>query len=229
MIPLHARIIISCANRIAPYLQQEVEALGYKSVNVFKTGVELKGTVKDCLKLNLNLRTASQVYYSLKKFVAYNAQDVYNEVSKIAWEEIIPADKYFSVTSNVRNETIDNNLFVNVKIKDAIVDRMREKTGNRPDSGPLLNSLVLHLHWNDNLAEIFLDTSGETLSKHGYRKIPGKAPMMESLAAANILASGWNRTTVFVNPMCGSGTLAIEAALMASNNCLLYTSPSPRN
>ena len=212
-----SKIIVSCANRIAPFLQQEIEALGYKPESVYKTGVVLKGTMQDCIRLNLNLRNASQVYYSLKKFVAYNADDLYAEASKISWEEIIPTGKYFSINSNVRNDTIDNNLFVNVKLKDAIVDRLRDKTGERPDSGPLLNSLVFYLYWHDNLAEIFLDTSGETLSKHGYRKIPGKAPMMESLAAATILASRWNGSSPFVNPMCGSGTLAIEAALMASH------------
>ncbi|MEO7446217.1 MAG: class I SAM-dependent RNA methyltransferase, partial [Ferruginibacter sp.] len=84
------------------------------------------------------------------------------------------------------------------------------------DSGPELNQAVIHLYWKDDIAEIFIDTSGETLSKHGYRKIPGQAPMLESLAAAVIYAGNWNGTTHFINPMCGSGTLAIEAAMMAT-------------
>lgn len=194
-----------------------METLGLTGLASFKTGVELKGTLKDCIKLNLQLRTASQVYFSIKKFVARNADDLYAEIKNIAWEDIIPEEKYFSISSNVRNETIDNNLFANVKVKDAIADRLREKVGSRPDSGPRLDSLVLYLFWKDELAEIFIDTSGETLSKHGYRKIPGKAPMMESLAAATVLASKWNLQSSFINPMCGSGTLAIEAALMACN------------
>jgi putative N6-adenine-specific DNA methylase len=102
-------------------------------------------------------------------------------------------------------------------VKDAIADRFREKTGARPDSGPELNGAVIHLYWKEEEAEIFLDTSGETLSKHGYRKIPGKAPMLESLAAATILATKWDRKTPFINPMCGSGTLAIEAAMIATD------------
>jgi putative N6-adenine-specific DNA methylase len=117
----------------------------------------------------------------------------------------------------VSNETITNNLFANVKVKDAIADRFREKTGSRPDSGPELNASVIHLYWKESIAELFLDTSGETLSKHGYRKIPGKAPMLESLAAANLLALKWDRKSAFINPMCGSGTIAIEAALLATN------------
>lgn len=212
----HRKIIVSCANRIAPFLQQEMQALGFTETILFKTGVEFKGTLADCISLNLQLRTASQVYFSLKKMVARNADDLYAELKTIAWEEIIPKDKYFSISSNVRNETIDNNLFANVKVKDAIVDRLRECTGNRPDSGPMTDKLVFYLYWKDELAEIFIDTSGETLSKHGYRKIPGKAPMMESLAAAIIWAGKWDKNSCFINPMCGSGTLAIEAALMAS-------------
>ena len=135
----------------------------------------------------------------------------------IAWEDLIPIDGYFSVTSNVHNETITTPLFANVKVKDAIVDRIKDKKGVRPNSGPDLNRAVIHLHWIEERAEIFLDTSGETLAKHGYRKHPGKAPMLEALASATIMATQWDGRSPFVNPMCGSGTLAIEAALMAQN------------
>ena len=212
-----SRIIVTCSNRLSPFLQQEILELGFTPVRVFKTGVELHGNLIDCMKLNLNLRCASQVLFSLKEFTAHNATDLYNELLKIEWEKIIPSDEYFSISSNVSNETITNNLFANVKVKDAIADRFREKTGSRPDSGPELNALVIHLYWKESIAELFLDTSGETLSKHGYRKIPGKAPMLESLAAANLLALKWDRKSAFINPMCGSGTIAIEAALLATN------------
>ncbi|RYY71391.1 MAG: class I SAM-dependent RNA methyltransferase [Chitinophagaceae bacterium] len=202
---------------MSPWLQKDVEELGYKPVRVFKTGVELQGTLQDCIRLNLNLRCASQVLFSIKELRAYNADDLYKGLYDMAWEEIIPADGYFSISSNVSNETITNNLFANVKVKDAIADRFREKTGARPDSGSVLNGAVIHLYWKETAAEIFIDTSGETLSKHGYRKIPGKAPMLESLAAATILAGNWDGASPFVNPMCGSGTIAIEAALIATN------------
>ena len=211
-----SRIIVTCSNRISPFLQQEIIELGFVPVRIFKTGVELSGDLKDCMKLNINLRCASQVLFSFKEFNANNATELYNELIKIQWEKIIPSNEYFSITSNVSNETITNNLFANVKVKDAIADRFREKTGQRPDSGSELNALVIHLYWKDSIAEIFIDTSGETLSKHGYRKIPGKAPMLESLAAANLLAVKWDRISTFLNPMCGSGTIAIEAALLAT-------------
>lgn len=212
-----SRIIITCSNRLSPYLQMELAELDYKPERVFKTGIELKGTLQDCIRLNLNLRCASQVLFSLKEFTAYNADDLYNTLIDFAWEDIVDVQGYFSISSNVTNDTINNSLFANVKVKDAIVDRFRNKTGERPDSGPMLDKTVIHLYWKESLAEIFIDTSGETLSKHGYRKIPGKAPMLESLASATLLATKWDRHSPFINPMCGSGTVAIEAALLATN------------
>jgi len=212
-----SRIIVTCSNRLSPFLQSEVEELGFKPVRVFKTGVELKGTLTDCIKLNLNLRCASQVLFSISEFTARNADDLYNALLHFEWEDVIVADGYFSITSNVDNATINNSLFANVKVKDAIVDRFRNRTGLRPNSGPELDKTVIHLYWKEELAEVFVDTSGETLSKHGYRKIPGKAPMLEALAAATLLATKWDRKSAFINPMCGSSTIAIEAALLATN------------
>jgi 23S rRNA G2445 N2-methylase RlmL len=212
-----SRIIITCSNRLSPFLEKEVVELGFTPIRIFKTGVELQGTLSDCIKLNLNLRCASQVLFSVQEFTAFNADALYKTLLEFEWENIIPAEGYFSITSNVDNETITNNLFANVKVKDAIVDRFRNKTGQRPNSGPELNQTVIHLYWKEAIAELFIDTSGETLSKHGYRKIPGKAPMLESLAAATLLASRWDKKSAFINPMCGSGTVAIEAALLAAN------------
>ncbi len=212
-----SRITITCSKRLAPYLEQEIIQLNYKSTSVFATGVTLSGTLNDCIRLNLNLRCASQIYYSLNSFQCNNPEELYNIISDIQWENIIDQKGYFSVTSTVNTPTVNNNLFVNVKIKDAIVDRFRDKLDERPDSGPLEDKTVIHLFWKDDLAEIFIDTSGQTLSKHNYRKIPGQAPMLESLASATIHASVWDRKSPFVNPMCGSGTLAIEAAMIATN------------
>ncbi|MGO3306755.1 MAG: THUMP domain-containing class I SAM-dependent RNA methyltransferase, partial [Sphingobacterium sp.] len=203
--------------RLSPYLEQEVKDLGFTIVRSFNTGLELKATVNECIKLNLNLRVASQVLYEIKSFRAEDANELYKNLVTIPWEELLPFDGYFSVTSNVHNETITTPLFANVKVKDAIVDRIKEKKGMRPNTGPELNSAVVHLHWMEDRAEIFLDTSGETLAKHRYRKIPGKAPMLEALATGTIFATQWDGKSPFVNPMCGSGTLAIEAALIAQN------------
>jgi putative N6-adenine-specific DNA methylase len=212
-----SKIIITCNNRLSPYLQREIEDLGYKIVRTFSTGVELEGSINECIALNLNLRCASQVLYSVKAFKAENPARLYKELMEIAWEEIIDFTGYFSVSSTVDNETITTPLFANLKVKDAIVDRIKDKKGLRPNSGSDANKAVIHLYWKENDAEIFIDTSGETLAKHGYRKIPGKAPMLEALAAATIMATGWDKKSPFIVPMCGSGTLAIEAALLATN------------
>jgi putative N6-adenine-specific DNA methylase len=212
-----SKIIITCNKRLSVYLQKEVEELGFTPVRVFPTGVELLGTVNDCVALNLNLRCASQVIYLIKSFTAADPQELYNNLVEIEWENLIDFTGYFSVTSNVNNEHILTPLFANVKVKDAIVDRIKAKKGIRPNSGPEQNKAVVHLYWQDDKAEIFLDTSGETLAKHSYRKIPGKAPMLEALAASTIMATNWDKNSTFINPMCGSGTLAIEAALLATD------------
>ena len=210
-----SKVIITCNKRLSPFLQEEITELGYEIKRVFNTGVELKASVNECIRLNLNLRIASQVLYELASFRARDAKELYTNLVKIEWENLIPFDGYFSVTSNVHNETITTPLFANVKVKDAIVDRIKDKKGVRPNTGPDLSKAVIHLHWMEERAEIFLDTSGETLAKHGYRKHPGKAPMLEALATSTILATKWDGKSPFINPMCGSGTLAIEAALMA--------------
>jgi 23S rRNA G2445 N2-methylase RlmL len=212
-----SKIIITCHKRLSPFLQQEVEALGYEIDHKFITGIELRGTVNDCIQLNLNLRCASQVLYSLKEFTANSPEEVYKKLIDYPWESLLSVDGYFSVTSNAKHFTVNNDMFVNVKVKDAIVDRMRRELGKRSDTGSSYDKAVIHLYWNERDAEVFFDTSGQTLAKHGYRKIPGQAPMLEALAAATVFATKWDKKSPFVNPMCGSGTVAIEAVLVATN------------
>jgi putative N6-adenine-specific DNA methylase len=214
-----SKIIITCNKRLSSYLQQEVEALGFTPTRVFQTGVELKGTVTDTIALNLNLRCASQVLYLIKSFKADDPKQLYDELVTIEWENLIDFSGYFSVSSNVNNEHILTPLFANVKVKDAIADRIKSIKGIRPNSGADANKTLIHLYWQDSDADIFIDTSGETLAKHSYRKIPGKAPMLEALATSTIMATHWDRQSTFINPMCGSGTLAIEAALLATDKC----------
>lgn len=210
-------IIITCQKRIAPYLEQEVKELGFTPEETFITGIRMRGTVNDCIRLNLNLRCASQVLYKISRFTAANADDIYKQLLSYPWENILPADGYFSITSNVNNPTINNSMYANLRVKDAIVDRLRELRGTRPETGAELSGAVINLFWKNDNAEVFIDTSGESLGRHGYRKIPGQAPMLESLASATIYATVWDRKSPFINPMCGSGTLAIEAAMIATN------------
>lgn len=210
------KIVITCKDRFSAYVEEEVISLGFKPVRVERTYVEIVGSLNDCIDLNLHLRTASHVLFEIKSFYLHKADDIYRRVKAMPWEEYLEPDTYFSVISTVDNPTVTNPLFVNVRVKDAIVDRFREKFNRRPDSGSNLDGAVLQLFWKETQATLYINTSGETLAKHGYRKIPGHAPMLEALASATILASGWDMMSPFINPMCGSGTLAIEAALMAT-------------
>lgn len=212
-----SRILITCAKGIAPFLRKELLLLGFPVLSESIAGVATEGALDDTLRLNLLLRTGHRVLFLIKDFSANNADALYSSVSEIAWEEYIEEGGYVSVTSSVDNPTIRDSRYANVKCKDAIVDRIKEKRGRRPDSGPAQDRVVVNLYWKGENCSLYFDTSGEPLSRRGYRKIPMSAPMQETLAAAVIQASGWNGSSHFINPMCGSGTLAIEAALSGMN------------
>lgn len=211
-----SKIIVTCNRGLAPVIEGELLDLGFSPTRVFHTGVELHGTLRDCIKLNLCLRCASQIMFSLGEFRCSHPEELYRSIRRIPWEAWLEQSGYFTVHGNVSHPTIRSSMFANVKVKDAIVDRIRNATGRRPDTGAELLGAVIYLFWRGDTAEIFLDTSGETLARHGYRLHPGKAPMVEALAAGLLLISKWDRSGPLVNPMCGSGTIAIEAALIAT-------------
>lgn len=208
-------IHITCPKGIPTILAAEVEALGLPVRAILPAGVETEGTLEDCMRCNLWLRTAHRVLLRLRAFEAHTPQEMYEGVSNVAWEEWIPHDGYVSVVSSISTPSIDNTQFANLRCKDAIVDRIRAMTGTRPNSGPRTDNAVVFLYWHDGNAVVAIDTSGHSLSDRGYRLQGGKAPLRETLAAAMILASTWKPGESFVNPMGGSGTLAIEAAMMA--------------
>jgi putative N6-adenine-specific DNA methylase len=128
---------------------------------------------------------------------------------------VIDPEGFLSVTSNVRNETITNSMFPNMRLKDAICDKLVEQNGKRPDAGSSTEGMVVNLHWVDNKARIYLNMTGRKLSDRGYRKMPFMAPMRETIAAAVLMEMKYDGSRPLVVPMCGSGTIAIEAALMA--------------
>jgi 23S rRNA G2445 N2-methylase RlmL len=210
-------ILLTCARGITPYLVKECEALDITVDDESPAGVFTSGTIKDAMRMNLWLRSAHRVLLMLSEFEAPDADALYAEVIKIPWEDYIDVDGYVSINSAVDNPTITDNRFASLRCKDAIVDRMQEKFGRRPDSGKESDKTVVSLYWKDSRCIVYLDTSGEPLSKRGYKKVTTKAPMQETLAASVVAATGWgvDKKGSFVNPMCGSGTLAIEAALIA--------------
>jgi len=212
-----SRLLITCAPSLSQWMQKEIEALGHNVLLVRKTGIEIEGTLADSMRLNLWLHTAFAVLYMLDEFECRDAETLYRATVKLPWEDIIPVNEYFSIVSYVDNPTINNSMFPNLKLKDAIVDRIMKKEHRRPDSGPKRTNIVINLYWKDDRAWLYLNTSGNKLADRGYRRIPHKAPMQETLAAAVIMATGYTGEASLVTPMCGSGTLAIEAALLAQN------------
>ena len=210
-------IIISCAKELSRWTEIEVLDLGYKPIEVKENMVVVRGSMRDVMKLNLKLRTAHRVLVPLLRTTCRNIKELYQSAYSIDWENLLEADGYFSVSSIVHNYTIRDTRLPSLYTKDAIADRMRDKCQRRPDSGGENKGAAVFVYWEKDEAIIYLDTSGEPLSKRGYRKIPGSAPMQETLAAACIMALHWDRKSPFVSPMCGSGTPAIEAVLMAMN------------
>jgi putative N6-adenine-specific DNA methylase len=215
-----SKILVTCPKGVSPYLKKEIEALDFPVLAELDTAIQTEGTLQDTLILNLHLRTAQRVLYQLERLMVNSPENLYRKIKSIKWENLLHDSgkaAYVCVTSIADNPLISDSRFVNVKVKDAIVDRMRDKCGSRPDSGPNKDKAVVHVYWKNDQADVYLDTSGERLSLRGYRKIPLQAPMQETLAAAVIMATGWKGERNFINPMCGSGTLAIEAAYIALN------------
>ncbi|HMO51075.1 MAG TPA: class I SAM-dependent RNA methyltransferase [Kiritimatiellia bacterium] len=210
-------IIITTAKGMAPMLAGEVEALGLKVCGSTETGVSVQGAMTDAMRLNLNVRTAHRVLWKLGDGPAKHPNELYKRLVGWPWERWVPPQGLVSITVSGKSVSGDDPRFVALKTKDALMDRMSQVNGFRPDSGPERNKTVVHVHWEGRFFDAYLDTSGEPLSHRGYRHQPGNAPMRETLAAACLIGAGWDAATTLVNPMCGSGTLAIEAALLASH------------
>ena len=210
-------LVITCSRGVADYLRQELEQLGYKVKSAADTRIEIAASLHDAMRLNLMLHTGVNVLYLLMQFSCKDPDELYQNVVSFPWEDYIEPSEYLSVVSRVNTFTINNSVFASRKLKDAIVDRISEKCGSRPDSGPDRDNVVINLYWDGDKCWIYLNTSGRKLSDRNYRKIPLAAPLRETLAAALLRATGFDGSQPLVNPMCGSGTLAIEAALIALN------------
>jgi putative N6-adenine-specific DNA methylase len=210
-------ILITCPKGLSPYVYKEVLELNLPVTGQYHTGIRTNGSLTDCMLLNLSLSTAHHVLFEVLTATCTSPDELYRAVTALEWERLIPLDTTLAVTSTVKTASINDTRFANLKCKDAIVDRLVKKTGSRCNSGPQRDGAVVHLYWQDDRCTLYLDTSGESLSRRGYRLLPGSAPMQESLASGVIRATGWDGSAHFINPMCGSGTLAIEAGLIALN------------
>ncbi|MCI6617651.1 MAG: THUMP domain-containing protein [Prevotella sp.] len=202
---------------LEPVLAQELTQLGANNVQIGRRMVSFTGDKEMMYRANFQLHTAIRILKPIKHFKARSAEEVYNEVNKIDWQQYIQKGKTFSVDSVVYSEEFRNSRFVTYKVKDAIVDQFREKTGERPNISVSNPDIRLHIHIAEDDATLSLDSSGESLHRRGYRQESVEAPLNEVLAAGMILMTGWKGDTDFIDPMCGSGTLLIEAALIARN------------
>lgn len=202
---------------LEPVLSQELTQLGANNVQIGRRMVSFTGDKEMMYRANFQLHTAIRILKPIKHFKARSAEDVYNEVRKIDWSQYITKGKTFVVDSVVYSDEFRNSKFVSYKVKDAIVDQFRETTGDRPNISISNPDIRLHIHIAEDKATLCLDSSGESLHRRGYRQDTVEAPLNEVLAAGMILMSGWKGDTDFIDPMCGSGTLIIEAALIAQN------------
>lgn len=206
---------VTCERSLSPWLEQELTALGYEVQERHATGVSVRASAWQGVSMCLHSRVAYGVLVPLMEFACPDAETLYRAARRFPWETVLGPETYFSIVTRVFNGTIRDTRFPTLKLKDAIVDRCQEVYGTRPNCGADKHRVVLHLNWHKNKVWILVNLAGQKLSDRGYRKQPHKAPMRETLAAAVMMATRFRNGEALVNPMCGSGTLAIEAALMA--------------
>ena len=202
---------------LEPVLAKELTQLGAKDVKTGRRMVSFTGNKETMYRANFQLHTAIRILKPIRHFKAKSADDVYEEIRKIDWTDYIGQDKTFAVDAVVFSEEFRHSKFVSYKVKDAIVDQFREKTGKRPNISVANPDIRLNIHIAEDQCTLSLDSSGESLHRRGYRQESVDAPLNEVLAAGMIMMSGWKGDTDFIDPMCGSGTILIEAALIAKN------------
>jgi putative N6-adenine-specific DNA methylase len=210
-------IVLKTFFGLEPALVDELVELGYKDAVQMNRAVKIQGEWKDVYFLNLHCRCAISVLLELHTFTIQEEKDLYKEAMKIDWTELFNVNKTFAVRGAVNSTIFNHSQFPFLLVKDAIVDTFRDKTGERPDINTKSPHLVIDLYIREKEGVISLNTSGLPLFQRGYRQSTGEAPLNEVVAAALIRMSGWDRKTPFIDPCCGSGTLVIEAALLACN------------
>lgn len=198
-------------------LAQELTALGANDIEIGRRMVSFSGGKEMMYKANFCLRTAIRILKPIKHFEAKDADEVYQHIKTIRWEDYLDTDKTFAVEPTVFSEEFRHSKFVAYKVKDAIVDYFREKTGQRPGVRVNKPDVLLNIHIAETRCTLSLDSSGESLHRRGYRQEAVEAPLNEVLAAGMILMTGWRGECDLIDPMCGSGTIPIEAALIARN------------
>lgn len=208
---------VTCAPGLEPVLHRELDDLKLARVERQVGGCVFEGTRRDCVRANLHLRTAIRVLRRLERFEVHDEDALYAMARDIEWERLIRPDASIVIDAQSRDSNLNHTRYVEQLVKDAIVDRFRALTGERPSVDKQDFDLRVHLHLARNRATLSVDTSGHSLHRRGWRVHQGRAPLSETSAAGVVLHSGWDRRAPLLDPFCGSGTILIEAALIASN------------
>ena len=198
-------------------LAKELRKLGAQNVKTMNRAVSFKGDKGFMYKANLNLRTALRILKPIAHFQAHDEKELYRKICEIDWTEIFDLDNTFATHATTNSDIFTHSKYASLVMKDAIADSFRKKFNKRPDVDPEIPDISINLHISKHTCTVSLDSSGDSLHKRGYKSDAVTAPMNEVLAAGLILLSDWNKISDFHDPMCGSGTLLIEAALIAYN------------
>jgi len=198
-------------------LAQELIELGANDVQLERRAVSFRGDKALLYRANLCLRTAIRILVPIASFKAKDTDALYDQVKALNWSQYMTADQTFAIDATVYSESFRNSRFVTYRVKDAIADYWIDKAHKRPSVSTQIPDILLNVHVANEQVTISLDSSGESLHKRGYRVATTEAPISEVLAAGMLLLAGWKGQSDFYDPMCGSGTLLIEAALIARN------------
>lgn len=198
-------------------LATELDALGAQEIQILKRAVAFRGDKLLMYRANMFLRSAIRILQSVRNFEATNEQQLYDQIYRIPWEKYMDKDQLFAIDTIIGSHFFNNSHFVALKSKDAIVDRFRNKYRARPSIDLQNPDVRIHINIQGKYVRVYLDSSGSSLHLRGYRKAMTKAPLNEVLAAGMILMAGWDGKTPFLDPMCGSATMPIEAAMIASD------------
>jgi putative N6-adenine-specific DNA methylase len=198
-------------------LAQEIIEIGADEVQIGRRSVYFSGDLKMLYKANYCLRTALRILVPIDSYKIHSADDLYQRGKNFKWEELFGCDQTFAIQSTVFSDLFNNSMYASLKLKDAIVDRFRYKFGERPSVDSKNPDILINLHMSNEYCTISLDSSGESLHKRGYRLEQNEAPMSEVLAAGLLRLSDWDQKSELIDPMCGSGTIAIEAAMLANS------------
>lgn len=210
------QIFVSCPHGFESLLEQELFALGVRAIEPKFCGVSIPKSVENVFTTNYLSRIATRVLWPLASFPCRGKEDLYARCKRISWSFLLSAHKTFAVDGNIQHPAFPNTLFPCLIVKDAICDFFREKTGNRPSVDTKFPDVQLNLFIQKGQATLYLDTSGAPLHKRGWRETNTEATLHESLAAALLMAAGYDGSQILCDPFCGSGTFLIEAALIAT-------------